>query len=111
MTNEPFGHRGHPSSREQTRAAYLAERLTELVERLVGAGAATEEEALALIAGIAYEKASRRGETWGTTYGAIRTVRAIFSDGRNAKEWSMDAIALTVVDLEAEMFGLKRDLP
>lgn len=102
MKHEPFGHRGRPAPHEVRRAAALAERIGRLVETLAQAGVAEEPEVLALVAATAKAKADPYGESWSSAFHALRTVRVMYAGG-GAKEWSIDAIALAVVDLESDL--------
>jgi len=95
VADEPFGHRGHPLSNEKDRAAYIAERLGVLVERLEREGL-TEKEAIAFIAGAAFEAAALTGETWHDAQGCIRTINGLLFEARAARTWSMDAIELAI---------------
>lgn len=96
--DEPFGHRGHPSEAEMRRAARLAIYLERAIRRL-GVQGFTEDEAVGFIAGLAAAHAERTGEGWVPGEpGAILTVRRM-RDGHAAKEWSMDAIAMALLDV------------
>jgi hypothetical protein len=97
MTDEPFGHRGHPSEAEKRRAAKIAIRLDRAVERLEKQGF-RENEAEAFIAGVAFQKGLEAGETWTEAENAVETLRAVRA-GHGAKEWSMNALILALFDI------------
>lgn len=104
MTDEPFGHRGHPSDSEADHARRIAPRLGAAVVVLRGEGF-SEHEAIAFIAGLAHEIATTRdGETWQNVRGAVQTIDNILAGGA-AKWWSMSAITRaldTVAELVAD---------
>lgn len=100
--DEPFGHRGHPTWYETQRARYVGERIGTTIEQLVHEGFG-EREAIAFIAGIAFERATKDGETWHSISGALRTVDHVLHGGL-AKQWSLDAILVALNDIGAIMF-------
>ena len=97
MTDEPFGHRGHPTGAEVKRARKIAVYIERAVTRLQGQGF-SEREAVMFIAGAAYAKATTEGETWANPENAIETVERIRL-GRAAKEWSEHAIILALFEI------------
>lgn len=98
---EPHGHRGHPTDGETRHSAYVAQRLGALVAVLIEAGF-EHEEAVAFIAGAAYDTAAGDGETWSTHYHALRTTSDLLA-GRSAKWWSLGAISRAIDMIATEL--------
>lgn len=94
---EPHGHRGHPTNGELLRARRTGERIGATITRLQE-NRFTHDEATAFIAGIAHEKALGRGETWHNVAGSRRSVEGVLAGG-GAKDWSLDAINLALVEI------------
>lgn len=103
MSDEPSGHRGHPTTGEVSHSDYVRQRLGACIVWLGEEGFA-EPEAVSFIAGVAYELAAGNGETWHSPASARKTVVYLL-EGRAAKWWSLGAVAAaiqTVADLRQE---------
>lgn len=106
---EPFGHRGHPTWYEMQRARHIGEAIGMTVQELVEEGF-TDKEAIAFIAGTAFQRAAQDGETWHSNHSAVRTVEHLMNGGF-AKAWSIDAILMALGDINAVMHELPPQRP
>lgn len=95
--DEPYGHRGHPTEFETRRAHKIAVYLDRAMVRLERHGFG-RDEAVAFIAGVAYQKALDEGEGWSNQHNAVETIERLLI-GRAAKEWSEHAIILALFEI------------
>lgn len=90
-------HRGHPSHAEESRASYTRQRTGACVVTLQEDGF-SHDEAVAFIAGVAWEIGLEKADTWHSPGSALKTLCNLMA-GRSAKHWSLDLIDVAVTEI------------
>lgn len=90
-------HRGHPTHAEEARASYTRERTGACIVVLQEVGF-SHDEAVAFIAGVAWEIGFEKADTWHSPDTALKTLSGLMA-GRGAKHWSLDLIDMAVTEI------------